>query len=79
MIYSCLVDADFLDTEAFMKQGKTERDPGMRIEELYRKLDKYLENEGWLENKKNDTIDGDAVRFCDIVYIWELRKRECFV
>ncbi len=58
MIYSCLVDADFLDTEAFMKQGKTERDPGMRIEELYRKLDKYLENKRWLENKKPDTING---------------------
>ena len=23
MIYSCLVDADFLDTEAFMKDGKS--------------------------------------------------------
>ena len=67
MIYSCLVDADFLDTEAFMKQGKTERDPGTRIEELYRKLDKYLENKRWLENKKTDTINGrrsEILRHC---------------
>ena len=67
MIYSCLVDADFLDTEAFMKQGKTERDPGTRIEELYRKLDKYLENKRWLENKKPDTINGrrsEILRHC---------------
>lgn len=79
MIYSCLVDADFLDTEAFMKQGKTERDPGTRIEELYRKLDKYLENKRWLENKKPIRSTADEVRFCGIVWTWEPRKRECFV
>ena len=28
MLYSCLVDADFLDTEAFMKNGETGRDSG---------------------------------------------------
>lgn len=67
MIYSCLVDADFLDTESFMKQGKTERDPGTRIEELYRKLDKYIEDKGWLENRKPDTINGrrsEILRHC---------------
>ena len=28
MLYSCLVDADFLDTEKFMKNGQTHRDSG---------------------------------------------------
>ena len=74
MIYSCLVDADFLDTEAFMKQGKTERDPRTRIEELYRKLDKYLENKRWLENKNPIRSTADEVRFCGIVWIWNPGK-----
>ena len=28
MLYSCLVDADFLDTEAFMSRGKKVRNSG---------------------------------------------------
>ena len=31
MLYSCLVDADFLDTERFMSNGSVARDPGNRF------------------------------------------------
>lgn len=34
MLYSCLVDADFLDTENFMSDGKTERSGYFAIEQL---------------------------------------------
>ena len=38
MLYSCLVDADFLNTEDFMKNGKVNRDPGESIELLLERL-----------------------------------------
>jgi CRISPR-associated endonuclease/helicase Cas3 len=43
MLFSCLVDADFLDTEAFMSQGKAEARNGfMRITELEKRLAERL-------------------------------------
>ena len=39
MLYSCLVDADYLDTEAFMKE-KVERDSGEKLESLLKKAGK---------------------------------------
>lgn len=56
MLYSCLVDADYLDTEAFMKEGKIDRNPGESIEILYEKLEHFIS--GWLANKDVDTING---------------------
>ncbi|MDO4470682.1 MAG: CRISPR-associated helicase Cas3' [Bacillota bacterium] len=56
MIYSCLVDADFLDTEAFMKEGKRERNSGENIEILFKKLENYIS--GWLKNQDIDTVNG---------------------
>lgn len=56
MIYSCLVDADYLDTENFMKDGNTGRDSGESIEILLKKLEKYIS--GWLENTDINTING---------------------
>lgn len=56
MIYSCLVDADYLDTEAFMNESKTERDSGQSMEVLLRKLEDYVL--GWLENKDINTVNG---------------------
>ena len=56
MLYSCLVDADFLDTESFMKQGKTERDAGEPLEILYQRLYTYVEK--WLENTDLETVNG---------------------
>ena len=45
MLYSCLTDADFLDTEAFMSNGQVERGGGEAISVLSDKLDRYTE--GW--------------------------------
>lgn len=56
MVYSCLVDADYLDTEQFMKNGKTERDCGESIEALEQRLQTFIF--GWLENKEPDTVNG---------------------
>ena len=56
MIYSCLVDADFLDTEAFMKEGKQGRNSGENIEILFKKLENYIS--GWLKNQDIDTVNG---------------------
>lgn len=43
MLYSCLVDADFLDTEAFMQQGTIERGGYACIAELNVRLEQYLQ------------------------------------
>ena len=56
MIYSCLVDADFLDTERFMTEGQTVRDSGESMEVLLDKLESYIA--GWLQNKNWNTING---------------------
>ena len=42
MIYSCLVDADYLDTEAFMKDRKREL-PDVSMQELKKRLDRWIE------------------------------------
>ena len=42
MLYSCLVDADFLDTERFMSNGSVARDPGEPLPILRGKLAQYL-------------------------------------
>ena len=44
MLFSCLVDADFLDTEQFMSRGCIKRNPGDKIGFLKEKLDTYLQN-----------------------------------
>ena len=43
MLYSCLVDADYLDTEQFMSAGSIERDHGESIQSLLTKLNQYIE------------------------------------
>lgn len=56
MLYSCLTDADFLNTEMFMKNGKTERNNGEPIPVLY---ERYLSSvSGWLKNEDPGTING---------------------
>ena len=42
MLYSCLVDADYLDTERFMSGGTIERDPGEALPVLLQKLNRYI-------------------------------------
>lgn len=56
MIFSCLVDADYLDTEAFMRAGNMERDSGEQIGELLQKLEAYISD--WLTNENIETING---------------------
>lgn len=56
MVYSCLVDADFLDTEAFMNNGKVVRDSGESLEVLLKKLENYVS--GWISNRNTDTVNG---------------------
>ncbi|MCD7863303.1 MAG: CRISPR-associated helicase Cas3' [Lachnospiraceae bacterium] len=56
MIYSCLVDADFLDTEDFMDDGKTERQPGKAEKRLLDALLEYVSP--WLKNTNRETVNG---------------------
>lgn len=56
MLYSCLVDADYLDTEDFMKNGETGRMGGESIPELLEKLNRHIA--GWIVNEDRDTING---------------------
>lgn len=56
MLYSCLVDADFLDTESFMKNGDTGRNSGESMETLQNRLEKHISE--WLKNTDTDTING---------------------
>ena len=43
MLYSCLVDADFLDTERFMDGPSVSRGNDISMEELDRRLDRYTQ------------------------------------
>lgn len=56
MLYSCLVDADFLDTETFMSCGQKVRNSGESMEVLFEKLGKYVSE--WLKNQDRDTVNG---------------------
>jgi len=56
MLYSCLVDADYLNTEDFMQDGETGRMGGESIPLLLEKLNRCIA--GWLVNEEQDTING---------------------
>lgn len=43
MLYSCLVDADYLDTEDFMKEGDAQRHSGQPLELLDKRLDEHIQ------------------------------------
>lgn len=60
MIYSCLVDADFLDTEAFMSDGKVKRGEYDTIESLRKKLSDYTSK--WSEAKTELNILRNQIR-----------------
>ena len=53
MLYSCLTDADFLDTEKFMSGGCVERGGGESMEKLLEKLNSYTEKWGSPQNELN--------------------------
>ncbi|SET03583.1 CRISPR-associated helicase/endonuclease Cas3 [Anaerobranca gottschalkii] len=53
MLFSCLVDADFLDTESFMEKDKSlSRKNSTSLEDLHTKLDAYLKK---LLSEQKDT------------------------
>lgn len=56
MLYSCLVDADFLDTEIFMKNGDTGRNSGEAMDVLMKRLEEYISE--WLRNDDIYTLNG---------------------
>lgn len=56
MIYSCLVDADFLDTEHFMTNGQVQRDAGEKMERLLERLETYIAD--WIGNKELESVNG---------------------
>lgn len=64
MLYSCLTDADFLDTEAFMK-GREREYKYDSIEELRNRLMNYVAS--WLEHEEADSLNArrtDILRTC---------------
>lgn len=58
MIYSCLVDADFLDTESFMNFGKVQRIQGETMSVLLNKMEQYIIQKGWTKNITLDSVNG---------------------
>ena len=55
MLYSCLVDADWLDTERFVSSGAIERGAGEPMDRLAERLDAWITEQGW---KRPDARDG---------------------
>lgn len=56
MLFSCLVDADYLDTEAFMSDGKIPRGGFDSVDVLYERLYRHVES--WLKNEDRNTVNG---------------------
>lgn len=56
MLYSCLVDADFLDTENFMQEGRVERGNFDSMETLRGRVRESIK--GWMENQDAKTVNG---------------------
>ncbi len=56
MIFSCLVDADYLDTEKFMKNGQVNRESGIVSYSMLDSLLSYVKP--WMKNTDNNTVNG---------------------
>lgn len=60
MLYSCLVDADYLDTERFMQNGNVNRDIGQKMDVLHEKLmlhmQKFQGKEGHINKKRTEIL-----------------------
>ena len=56
MLFSCLVDADYLDTEWFMTDGKIKRESSEDGKVLYERLQKHIEP--WLLRQDTTTLNG---------------------
>lgn len=53
MLFSCLVDADFIDTETFMNNAPAERGGGEDAAALYDRLMAHINDKGWLNAPKD--------------------------
>ncbi|WP_343208677.1 CRISPR-associated helicase Cas3' [Anaerolentibacter hominis] len=65
MIYSCLVDADFLNTEQFMSNGMIKRSIFDSMETLFARL--QVKIEPWLKNTDINSVNGrrsEILRSC---------------
>lgn len=56
MLFSCLVDADYLDTEKFMAGNSVERNAGDSLEQGWEQLKKHISP--WLMNDDFATLNG---------------------
>ena len=72
MLYSCLVDADFLDTESFMKNENTGRVPGETMQVLEKKLEHHIAS--WLNNRELESINGRRTEI--LAHCIEMGERE---
>ena len=54
MLYSCLVDADFLDTEAFMRENEVARGYDIQLDDLLVDLNKKIQSFGEASSPIND-------------------------
>lgn len=53
LLFSCLVDADYLDTESFMSDGRVKRENGDDLTELLSLLNSHIEKWGSPKSKLN--------------------------
>lgn len=67
MLYSCLVDADYLDTESFMQDGRTLRQESTKLGVLWERFQCHINKKEWLENTDITSINGrrtEILRHC---------------
>lgn len=62
MLYSCLVDADWLDTERFVENGAIERGAGEPMEVLAAKLDAWVNAQGWKRPASREAMTLNEMR-----------------
>lgn len=76
MLYSCLVDADYLDTEDFMSESTVERQSGEGMEVLWEKLQNHIS--GWMGNQDQNTINGRRTEILKACMEGALREKGLF-
>lgn len=72
MLFSCLVDGDFLNTEGFMLGQEAPRGQHDSIEELLKRLTSYVSP--WLENRDESTVNGRRTAILNACF--EMGKEE---
>lgn len=59
MIYSCLVDADYLDTEEFVNCEISKRKSGASVSELLERFENYIT--GWVHRSEFDSLEHELL------------------